>query len=91
MEAVHPAHIHSKTTIEQMKVYAKGCGMMLSGLGTLFPLHETGPVYAAQMISEGVLIILCSDASVRYTILHISLRMRWMIQMMLTYGVSKTI
>ena len=92
MEAVHPAHIHSKTTIEQMKTYAKeGVNMMLSGLGTLcFPLHETGPVYAAQMISEvgADHFVFGSDFGQIHNPSHI-VGMRWMIQMMLTYGVSK--
>jgi len=54
MEIIHPAHIHSKTLISEMKEAAsEGIKLMLSGLGTTtFPLHETGPVYAVRMIKE---------------------------------------
>jgi len=54
VEVIHPAHIHSKNSMEEMKVLAKmGAKLMLSGLGTTaFPLHESGPVYAVRMIKE---------------------------------------
>lgn len=92
LEAVHPAHIHSKTTIAQMKEYAKeGIKLMLSGLGSLcFPLHETGPIYAAQMIDEvgADHFVYGSDFGQIHNPTHI-IGTRWMIQMMLAYGVTK--
>lgn len=92
MEAVHPAHIHSKTTIAQMKQYAQeGVKLMLSGLGTLcFPLHENGPVYAARMIQEvgADHFVYGSDFGQIHNPPHI-IGTRWMIQMLLAYGVSK--
>lgn len=92
LEVVHPAHIHSKTTIEQMKQYAKeNVKLMLSGLGTLcFPLHETGPVYAAQMISEvgADHFVYGSDFGQIHNPPHI-IGNRWMIQILLAYGVTK--
>lgn len=92
LEVVHPAHIHSKTTIPQMKEYAKeGIMLMLSGLGTLcFPLHETGPIYAAQMIQEvgADHFVYGSDFGQIHNPRHI-IGNRWMIQMLLAYGVSK--
>ena len=92
MEVVHPAHIHSKTTIAQMKEYAsEGVMLMLSGLGTLcFPLHETGPVYAARMIHEvgADHFVYGSDFGQIHNPPHI-VGHRWMIQMLLAYGVSK--
>ena len=92
LEVVHPAHIHSKTTIAQMKEYAKeGVKLMLSGLGTLcFPLHETGPIYAAQMIEEvgADHFVYGSDFGQIHNPTHI-IGTRWMIQMMLAYGVTK--
>lgn len=92
LEVVHPAHIHSKTTIAQMKEYAKeNIWLMLSGLGTLcFPLHETGPVYAAQMIQEvgADHFVYGSDFGQIHNPRHI-IGNRWMIQMLLAYGVPK--
>ena len=92
LEAVHPVHIHSKTTIAQMKDYAKeGVKMMLSGLGTLcFPIHETGPIYAAHMIEEvgADHFVFGSDFGQLHNPPHV-IGMRWMLQMMLAYGVSK--
>jgi len=92
LEVVHPAHIHSKTTIAQMKEYAKeGVKLMLSGLGTLcFPLHETGPIYAAQMIEEvgADHFVYGSDFGQIHNPTHI-IGTRWMIQMLLAYGVTK--
>jgi hypothetical protein len=54
IEIIHPAHIHSKHTIEQMKAQAdRGAKLMLSGLGAMaFPLHESGPLYAARIVRE---------------------------------------
>lgn len=92
LEVVHPAHIHSKTTIAQMKDYAKeNVWLMLSGLGTLcFPLHETGPVYAAQMIQEvgADHFVYGSDFGQIHNPKHV-IGNRWMIQMLLSYGVTK--
>lgn len=92
LEVVHPAHIHSKTTIAQMKEYAKeNVMLMLSGLGTLcFPLHETGPIYAAQMIQEvgADHFVYGSDFGQIHNPRHI-VGNRWMIQILLAYGVSQ--
>lgn len=92
LEVVHPAHIHSKTTIAQMKEYAsEGVMMMLSGLGTLcFPLHETGPVYAVRMIQEvgADHFVYGSDFGQIHNPPHI-VGDRWMIQMLLAYGATK--
>lgn len=92
MEAVHPAHIHSKTTISQMKQYAQeGIKLMLSGLGTLaFPLHESGPYYAARMIHEvgADHFVYGSDFGQIHNPRHI-IGNRWMIQILLAYGVSR--
>lgn len=92
LEVVHPAHIHSKTTIAQMKQYAQeGVKLMLSGLGTLcFPLHESGPVYAARMIQEvgADHFVYGSDFGQLHNPPHV-VGNRWMIQMLLAYGVSK--
>lgn len=92
LEAVHPAHIHSKTTIAQMKDYAmEGVYLMLSGLGTLaFPLHESGPYYAARMIHEvgADHFVYGSDFGQIHNPKHI-IGNRWMIQVLLAYGVSK--
>lgn len=92
MEVVHPAHIHSKTTIAQMKEYAsEGIMLMLSGLGTLcFPLHETGPIYAVRMIQEvgADHFVYGSDFGQVHNPPHI-VGDRWMIQMLLAYGATK--
>lgn len=69
-ELIHPTHIHSKHTIKQMKEY---CDMdvmiMLNALGMeCFPIHETGPIYAAQMIEElGTDHLVFGTATVRST------------------------
>ena len=92
LEVVHPAHIHSKTTIAEMKQYAQeGVKLMLSGLGTLaFPLHESGPYYAARMIHEvgADHFVYGSDFGQIHNPRHI-IGNRWMIQILLAYGVSK--
>ena len=92
LEVVHPAHIHSKTTIAQMKEYAKeNVMLMLSGLGTLcFPLHETGPIYAAQMIQEvgADHFVYGSDFGQIHNPRHV-IGNRWMIQILLAYGITK--
>lgn len=92
MEIVHPAHIHSKTTIAQMKEAAsEGVKLMLSGLGTLcFPLHESGPVYAARMIKEvgAEHFVYGSDFGQIHNPPHI-VGTKWMIQILLAYGVTK--
>lgn len=92
LEVVHPAHIHSKTTIAQMKEYAKeGVKLMLSGLGTLaFPLHESGPYYAAKMIHEvgAENFVYGSDFGQIHNPKHV-IGTRWMIQILLAYGVTK--
>jgi len=92
LEAVHPAHIHSTTTIAQMKEYAKeGVKLMLSGLWNLcFPLHETGPIYAAQMIQEvgADHFVFGSDFGQIHNPPHV-VGMRWMLQVLLAYGVTK--
>jgi hypothetical protein len=92
MEFVHPAHIHSKCTIAQMKEAAtEGVKLMLSGLGTLcFPIHENGPVYAARMISEigAEHFVYGSDFGQIHNPPHI-VGTRWMIQMLMAYGVTK--
>ena len=92
LEVVHPAHIHSKTTIAQMKEYAReGVKMMLSGLGTLtFPLHESSPYYAAKMIHEvgADHFVYGSDFGQIHNPRHI-VGNRWMIQILLAYGVTR--
>lgn len=92
MEIVHPAHIHSKHSIKRMKEAAQeGVKLMLSGLGTLcFPLHENGPVYAARMIKEvgADNFVYGSDFGQIHNPPHI-VGTRWMIQILLAYGVSR--
>ncbi|HHV79858.1 MAG TPA: amidohydrolase family protein [Firmicutes bacterium] len=92
IEVIHPAHIHSKNTIEEMKILAgMGAKLMLSGLGTLcFPLHETGPVYAVRIIKEvgADNLVFGSDFGQIHNPSHVT-GMRWMIKMLLAYGATK--
>lgn len=92
MELVHPAHIHSKLTIKQMKEFAaEGVKVMLSGLGmTAYPLHETGPVYAARIVNEvgADNVVFGSDYGQIHNPPHI-VAVRWVIQLLLAYGISK--
>ena len=91
MELIHPAHIHSKTTIAQMKEAASnGIKLMLSGLGTTtFPLHETGPVYAVKMIKEvgAQNFVYGSDYGQVHNPSHL-VGTRWMIKLLLAYGAT---
>src|SRR6185503_3129878 len=92
IEIIHPAHIHSKHTIEQMKEEAKrGAKLMLSGLGTMaFPLHESGPLYAARIVKEvgPENLLYGSDFGQLQNFPHIVAN-RWMVKLLLAYGVSK--
>jgi predicted TIM-barrel fold metal-dependent hydrolase len=92
IEIIHPAHIHSKHTIEQMKILAReGAMLMLSGLGHLvFPLHETGPVYAVRMIKEvgADHLVYGSDFGQLQNFSHV-LAAKWFIKVLLAYGATR--
>ena len=92
IEVIHPAHIHSKHTIEEMKKQAeRGAKLMLSGLGAMaFPLHETGPLYAARIVKEvgPDNLVYGSDFGQLQNFPHITAN-RWMIKLLLAYGCTK--
>jgi hypothetical protein len=92
IELVHPAHIHSKHTIEQMKAQAeRGAKMMLSGLGAMaFPLHESGPLYAAQIVKEvgAQNLVYGSDIGQLQNPPHTVMN-RWMVKLLLAYGCTR--
>jgi hypothetical protein len=92
LEIIHPAHIHSKHTIEQMKLQAeRGAKLMLSGLGAMaFPLHETGPLYAARVVKEvgAANLVYGSDFGQLQNFPHVVAN-RWMIKLLLAYGITK--
>lgn len=92
IEIIHPAHIHSKHTIEQMKAQAeRGAKLMLSGLGAMaFPIHETGPLYAARIVREvgPDNVLYGSDFGQLQNFPHV-IANRWMIKLLLAYGCSK--
>ncbi|MFH1744204.1 MAG: DUF6282 family protein [bacterium] len=89
MEIIHPAHIHCKTSIVQMKeAAAEGIKLMLSGLGTTtFPLHETGPVYAVKMIKDvgAEHFVYGSDYGQVHNPSHV-IGTRWIVKLLLSYG-----
>lgn len=92
LEIIHPAHIHSKTLISEMReAAAEGVKLMLSGLGTTaFPLHETGPVYAVRMIKEvgPDHLIYGSDYGQVQNPSHL-VGTDWTIRLLLAYGATK--
>ena len=92
IEIIHPAHIHSKHTIAQMKEQAeRGAKLMLSGLGALaFPLHESGPLYAARIVKEvgPENLVYGSDFGQLQNFPHIVAN-RWMVKLLLAYGCTK--
>jgi hypothetical protein len=92
IEVIHPAHIHSKHTIAQMKEEAaRGAKLMLSGLGAMaFPLHESGPLYAARIVKEvgAENLVYGSDFGQLQNFPHIVAN-RWMIKLLLAYGCTK--
>ena len=92
MEVVHPAHIHSKHSIEQMQQQAElGVKLMLSGLGAeAFPLHESGPLYAARQIKEvgAENCVYGSDYGQLQNFPHV-VGTRWMIKLLFSYGCTK--
>ena len=92
MEIIHPAHIHSKTLISEMKeAAAEGIKLMLSGLGTTaFPLHETGPVYAVRMIKEvgADHFVYGSDYGQIHNPTHL-VGTQWTIKLLLAYGATQ--
>lgn len=92
IEIIHPAHIHSKHTIAQMKAQAeRGAKLMLSGLGAMaFPLHESGPLYAARIVREvgPENLLYGSDFGQLQNIPHVVAN-RWMIKLLLAYGCTK--
>lgn len=91
-ELIHPTHIHSKHTIKQMKEYADmGVMVMLCALGfTCFPIHEEGPIYAAKIIDEvgADNLVFGTDYGQVHNPPHV-VGVRWAIQLLLSYGVSK--
>lgn len=91
LEIVHPAHMHSKHSIAQMREAAsKGIKLMLSGLGTLvFPAHESGPVYAVEVIRQvgAENLVYGSDFGQIHTLPHVD-GARWMIKMLLAWGAT---
>ncbi len=92
MEAVHPAHIHSKHSIRQMVMQAElGVKLMLSGLGAeAFPLHEDGPLFAAAQVKEvgASNCVFGSDVGQFQNFPHI-VALRWMVKLLLSYGCTK--
>jgi len=92
MEIIHPAHIHSKTLISEMKEAAsEGVKLMISGLGTTaFPLHETGRVYAVRIIKEvgADNLIYGSDYGQIHNMSHL-VGTEWTIKLLLAYGATK--
>jgi hypothetical protein len=92
IEIIHPAHIHSKHTIAQMKEEAsRGAKLMLSGLGAMaFPLHESGPLYAARIVKEvgPENLVYGSDFGQLQNFPHIVAN-RWMAKLLLAYGCTK--
>jgi hypothetical protein len=92
LEIIHPAHIHSKTLISEMKEAAsEGVKLMLSGLGTTaFPLHETGPVYAVRIIKEvgADHLVYGSDYGQVHNPTHL-IGTEWMIKLLFAYGANK--
>jgi Family of unknown function (DUF6282) len=92
IEIIHPAHIHSKHTIAQMIEQAeRGAKLMLSGLGAMaFPLHESGPLYAARIVKEvgPENLVYGSDFGQLQNFPHIVAN-RWMIKLLLAYGCTK--
>jgi hypothetical protein len=92
MEVIHPAHIHSKHTIEQMKDQAeRGAKLMLSGLGAMaFPLHESGPLYAARVVKEvgPENVVYGSDLGQLQNFPHV-VSNRWMVKLLFAYGCTK--
>lgn len=92
MEVIHPAHIHSKHTIEQMQKQAElGAKLMVSGLGAqAFPLHEAGPLYAARLLKEvgAEHCVYGSDFTQLQNPPPITAN-RWMVKLLLSYGCTK--
>lgn len=92
LEVIHPAHIHSKHTLEEMCRQAElGAKMMVSGLGAeAFPLHEAGPLYAARQIKEvgAEHCVYGSDFGQLQNFPHVVAN-RWMIKLLLSYGCTK--
>jgi hypothetical protein len=92
LEIIHPAHIHCKMTIDQMKeAAAEGVKLMLSGLGTTtFPIHETGPVYAVRMLKEvgANHFVYGSDYGQIHNPPHV-VGTRWLIKLLLSYGTTQ--
>lgn len=92
IEIVHPAHIHSKHTIAQMKEQAaRGAKLMLSGLGAMaFPLHESGPFYAARIVKEvGPENVVYGSDFGQFQNIPPVVANRWMIKLLLAYGCTK--
>jgi hypothetical protein len=92
MEIIHPTHIHSKHTIEDMKQAAsEGVKLMLMGLGsTCFPIHETGPLYSVRMIKEvgAENLVYGSDLGQIQNPSHVTIT-RWLMKMLLSFGATK--
>jgi len=92
LEMVHPTHIHSKLTIEDMKEAAReGIKLMLMGLGSCtYPFHENGPIYAVRMLKEvgPQHLVYGSDLGQIHNPSH-AVVTRWFVKLLLAYGATK--
>jgi len=92
MEVVHPVHMHSKHSIEQMQKQAElGVKLMVMGLGAqAFPLAEAGPLYAARQIKEvgPENCVFGSDLGQFQNFPH-TVSNRWMVKSLFAYGCTK--
>jgi hypothetical protein len=69
----------------------RGAKLMLSGLGAMaFPLHESGPLYAARIVKEvgPENLVYGSDFGQLQNFPHIVAN-RWMVKLLLAYGCTK--
>src|SRR2546423_503978 len=92
IEIIHPAHIHSKHTIEQMKLQAqRGAQLMPSGLGTMaVPPPESGPLHPAPIVKEeGAQNPIYRSASGQLKTSPHIVATRWMAKLLLAYGCTK--
>jgi hypothetical protein len=92
LEVIHPTHIHSKHTMQDMQEAASiGCKLMLMGLGTVcFPIHETGPLYSVRMIKElgPENLVYGSDLGQIHNPPH-EIITRWVVQVLMSFGATK--
>jgi hypothetical protein len=90
MEIVHPTLIHSKHTLEEMRIMGKeGVKLGLMGIASVNVRFVEGVRWLFRVVKElSQYMVWCSDSGQIQNPTHIE-GMKWMIRVLLSYGITK--